>query len=255
MSRRDISHVVLDPRLSSQRGRSGNIDQVRYDRTNLGMPQHRISKIRIKSFVVQNQSWNIVNYGPVGGLTNNRLVLNGSPLSLPPGNYDAVSFISAIVALFNATGSGVYTGSIDPLTLLLTISCTLPFTLDFTREDSPYWEMGFGRIATPPGVSFTGSYPINLSGPREIFINIPEVTGDSYIFYGLTPFLFCYPLTGQSPSLSQLNVLDAGKLDCVVGSQQVASLTIQLWFTRDGQVWPYMAYADTTYALMLEMIG
>lgn len=255
MSGRDITHVVLDPRLSSYRGRSGNIDQVRYDRTNLAMPQHRVSRMRIKSFVVQNQSWNIVDFGSVGGLTNNRLVLNGTPLTLPVGNYDAVSFLSAIVALFNTAGVGVFNGSIDPLTLVMTITCTLPFTLDFTAETSPYWEMGFPRTLAAPSVSVTGSYPINLSGPREIFINIREVTGDSYVFYGLTQFLFCYPLTGQSPSLSQLNVLDAGKLDCNIGGQQVGSLTVELWFTRDGRVWPYMAYADTTYALMLEMIG
>jgi hypothetical protein len=201
--------------------------------------------------VIQNQAYNICNYAPYG-LRNNVVTINGVDYSIPVGNYTATDLISTLTTLFDAiVGAGTII-TLDPLTLILTIQPVAPTTLTF-GPNSPYVEMGFAQGTVGPSVSLVGVTQINLSGPPNLLINIPELQTGSLIYYNLSPFCFCYPLTGQSPSLSQLNWLNAGKTECPINIDQIYQLTVELWFTRDGKLWRYVSDPRASYQLMLEM--
>jgi hypothetical protein len=244
--------MLLDPSTVSERPPSGGIDTIVYPSTTLGQIHRNFTNVGLRSFVVDNEYYNIVDDSPYG-LQNNIITLNGNPITIPPGNYDANNLLIELLALFNVAGPGVYTGSFDAITMTFTFNSTVPFTLDFGAT-SPYLELGFALGGSyGPAASITSIWPINLSGPPNILIQIPELTSGSIISYSTTAFAFMYPLTGSFPSLSQANWITAGKADCPLnGFNQIYQLTVRLFYTRDGKVWPYISWPRTSYQLLLE---
>ncbi len=194
----------------------------------------------------------ICDYASYGGLQNNQLTVNGTKYGLPTGDYDAATFAAALVATLNATSIGTFVATVDPSTLILTITCSAVFTIDFPA-DSPYVEMGVPLNYSSTGMTFTGVGPINLSGPRSIYLRIREFRSNHEVMYGGVGVHFCYPLTSSWASESQLNWLNAGKIDCPLQQGIITRMTLELYFTRAGYLWPYMANELTSYQLMLEL--
>lgn len=247
------SFVILDPSNVSadNRGPSGSIDIVRYVQDTLPIMKKRVTNVRLRSMVISNQAYNIGDYAPYG-LKNNVVTINGLDYTLPVGNYTASDLASALVTVFDtAVGPGTVV-TINPLTLIMTITAVAPFVLSL-GDNSPYYEMGFDKTTFPLNASISGTTAINLAGPVNLFINIPELQTGSLIYYNLAPFCFCYPLTNQFQSQSQLNWIDAGKTDCPINLDQIYQMTVELWFSRDGVLWRYVSDPRASYQLMLEM--
>lgn len=245
--------VVLDPNTVSadNRGPSGSIDTVRYVAKSLPILHKRVTNVGLRSMVISNQAYNICDYSPYG-LKNNVVTINGVDYTLPVGNYTATDLASALVTIFD-TALGVGTViTINPLTLVMTITPTVPATMTLGTT-SPYVEMGFAQGTFGPAASFTGSTALNLSGPANLFIYIQELQTGSLLYYNSATFSFCYPLTDQFPSQSQLNWINAGKTECPINIDQIYQLTVELWYTRDGVLWRYVSDPRASYQLMLEM--
>lgn len=224
---------------------------MRYLQDKLPILRGRTTNVRLRSLVLSNQAYNIADYSPYG-LKNNVITMNGVDYTIPVGNYSDVDLLAEILSIFNAAGPGVYTGAIDPLTLIMSITSTIAYTLEF-GPTSPYVEMGFDLGPLAAALTQTGTTQLNLSGPPNLLINIPELQTGSLIYYNLSPFCFCYPLTGQFSSQSQLNWINAGKTECPINIDQIYQLTVELWFTRDGKLWRYVSDPRASYQLMLEM--
>lgn len=246
------TYLILDPTTVSDRPPSGGIDTIVFRAKDFSLPKRNFTNIGLRSMVLDNEYYNIVDDAPYG-LKNNVITLDGVDYDLIPGNYDATSFLAMLVVVLDAAGPGTFTASYDPNTNLFTIDSTVAFTLNFGPR-SPYIEMGFLLGSTVgPSTSITSVVPINLSGPPNLLIYIPEIDSGSMLYYNGCPYHFMYPLTGQYPSLSQGNVMTLGKLNCgLVGFQQLDSLTVNLYYTRGGKAWPYVAWSSTMYQMMLE---
>lgn len=244
--------LLLDPSTIDYRPPSGGIDTIIFPQSSLTLPKRNFSNVKLLSFVIENEYYNIVDDQPYG-LKNNEITLDGNPITIPPGNYNAENFLTTIIALFNLAGPGVFTGVYDSITMMFTISSTVPFQLDF-GPFSPFLEMGYALgFSTGIVASTTSTQPLNLSGPPNILINIQEIMTSSLVYYSGSPYHFAIPLTLAFPSLSQTTWLQAGKIDCALtGFNQLYNLTVRLWYTRAGIIWPYVSWPGTSYQLMLE---
>lgn len=245
-------NILLDPNTVPDRPASGGIDRITYPIQSLVLPKENISSVNIRSIVLSNEYYNIVDDSPYG-LQNNILTFNGSPAVLRVGNYNALTFAAMLDSILTGIGPGVFTSTFDDTTGFLTITSTVAFTLDF-GPTSPYLEMGFLQgVSYGPALSLTSVYPLNLSGPPNLLIRVPEIATSDLVYYSGQPFHYIYPLTQAYPSLSQGNLITLGKLECaLVGWQKLYNLTVQIYYTRDGRVWPYISWPKTTYQLMLE---
>jgi len=245
-------YILLDPNSVTDRPPSGGIDKIYYPQSTLTIPGRNFNNVGLRSLVLDNEYYNLVDDSPYG-LKNNTITLNGVDYDITPANYDATTLLTYIIDLFNTTGTGTYAGSFNSETNRFTITCDNNFTLVF-GPNSPYIELGFILGATyGPSTSITSVVPMNLSGPPNLLIYIPEIQTASLISYNGSPFHFMYPLTGSYPSLSQGSWLNLGKTDCgLVGMNQLYGLTVQLYFTRGGKIWPYIANSSTMYQMLLE---
>lgn len=244
--------LILDPSTIDYRPPSGGIDTIVFPQASLTLPKRNFSNVKILSFVVQNEYYNIVDDQPYG-LKNNEITLDGNPITIPPGNYNAQTFLTTIIALFTAAGPGVFTGVYDPTTMMFTISSTVPFQLDF-GPNSPFIEMGY-ELGFSTGVvaSTTSTQPLNLSGPPNILINIQEIMTSALVYYSGAAFHYVVPLTAAFPALSQATWVQVGKMECALtGYNQLYNLTVKLWYTRAGVLWPYVSWPGTSYQMMLE---
>ncbi len=250
-----MTHVyaVFDPNIrGSTRGPSLSIDKVTYSSRIVPVPQPLISKARLRSMVMSNEAYNICDYSPYG-LKNNTIMMNGSPVDITPGVYNVTTLVDTLEDLLVAIEPTI-TVTVDTLTFRMTIAAAVPFTLGFP-DTSPYVELGFPLDYSVTADIHTGSNPINLSGPRSIYVNIPQFVTNDVVQYGTRTFTFIYPLTDAFPSESQLNWLNAGKTEALLQyGGIITQVTIELYFTRDGIVWPYIANSMTSYQLMIELI-
>ena len=133
--------------------------------------------------------------------------------TIPEGNYDAASLITAIQTALDAAFPGVYVISLDVATQKVTISGTVSFSMFFYVERTPAisanpsagipwdipavsgsiedasgqcrtrgpkvdynlgWLLGFRRIHYIGGTSYTGEAPIDTYGTRYIYVILDD---------------------------------------------------------------------------------
>lgn len=96
--------------------------------------------------------------------TNNRLVINASTLTIPPGNYNAINFQTAITSFL--TGLGI-TISYSLITNKYTFSSASSFTIQTSSTCNRF--IGMGTLALT-GTNVTSPYVCNfLPIPRLLF--------------------------------------------------------------------------------------
>ena len=97
-------------------------------------------------------------------------------LSIPPGNYSASELISALPALFTATGcGGTYTVSYSSITGKITITSTVIYSLLFGSANSAWYQLGFLNTTYSTALTYTGTFPVNLSPPSYLFLDIENI--------------------------------------------------------------------------------
>jgi len=204
--------------------------------------------------VFGNSTYNIVDDSANGGLKNNLFFVDGNPIIVPPGTYSAENFSTTVQALIVAAiGAGV-TVSYNPITLKITIATPAPVTIIF-GSDSPAYEMGFTETTYGPGVSFTSDYVVDFGGPAAVLISVKEIGSYNMVMYNNFPCNFIYPLTGATPSISQGNPITLSKLDCWVSQRgQLSQLTVELFFIRNGVVWPLINDVNSFYEILLQIV-
>lgn len=96
--------------------------------------------------------------------TNNRLVINASTLTIPPGNYNAINFQTAITSFL--TGLGI-TISYSLITNKYTFSSASSFTIQTSSTCNRFIGMGTSALT---GTNITSPYVCNfLPIPRLLF--------------------------------------------------------------------------------------
>jgi hypothetical protein len=91
-------------------------------------------------------------------------------ITLPVQNYRGGTLASTIKTLMDAVGSQVYSVSISPSTLLMTISAIAPFSLDFTMANSAYDVMGFANAVIPASITQIGTSMVDLVQEEFLWI-------------------------------------------------------------------------------------
>ena len=236
------------------RGSQGGISRLTFLLGSLSSPTEGIRKFSIRSMVFGNSTYNIVDDSANGGLKNNLFFVDGNPIIVPPGTYSAENFSTTVQALIVAAiGAGV-TVSYNPITLKITITTPAPVTIIF-GSDSPAYEMGFTETTYGPGVSFTSDYVVDFGGPAAVLISVKEIGSYNMVMYNNFPCNFIYPLTGATPSISQGNPITLSKLDCWVSQRgQLSQLTVELFFIRNGVVWPLINDVNSFYEILLQIV-
>ncbi len=248
-------YIVLNPNCTGVTRFPGlGIHKVVYPSSLFPSSVTGVVKYSIKSWVQSNDVYAIVDNSSVsGGLVNNQITIDSTLVTIPPGNYNALTLAATLQGLFNAVTPG-FTVVYDAASLFLTIANATPFTLEM-GVNSPTWELGIPAGTYTGITTITGSGPLNLAGPQSILVRINEIPTYNTINYCCQSFHFIYPLTGATPSQSQASIGSLGKLDCFLSQRPTLSqLTVSLWFVRGGQVYPYVGYDTSFYEILLQIV-
>ena len=125
--------------------------------------------------------------------SNNVITFNegGGDLTatITAGSYSASQLATEIKTRMDAAGSDTYTITVNDNTKKMTIASTGTFTLKFSEDNSPYYELGFTNSDTSSAASHTGTNVVRLSGLDFIYLVIRNYTqmgsdsnGNSYSF-------------------------------------------------------------------------
>src|SRR5208283_474176 len=156
--------------------------------------QDRSSGQTIQSFTVQNPNLDDSHSFRVEeviipvtwyGINSTNNILNFSPnstgfvtITIPPGNYNVTTFISALQTAMNAAGGGqTYTATISTTTGLLTITANAGnFIIDNTSAIQ--YIMGLSGLGTTTSTAsvFIAPNVINLTGTNAVNISSRELT-------------------------------------------------------------------------------
>jgi hypothetical protein len=112
--------------------------------------------------------------------TNNMFYFGGFVVAIDPAAYNIHDFKIHLKAKMEASAyTGIITIDYSYSTQLLTISGTVPFTLDFANTtNSVADDIGFDNVNTVSSVSHTASQVLNLNIVPYFFININNLTSN-----------------------------------------------------------------------------
>lgn len=142
----------------------------------IGNKYSNVRRVKLQNFSITNTFYNIKS-------PNNTFSINdgvNSIITFPIGTYNISSFSSVLQTLLNTSGLlGIYSVSINPSNLLLTITSTLPFSITWSQLDPNfpglYFNMGFGEFLPSPtlsSLSLTSPSPVSLINCNKIGILI-----------------------------------------------------------------------------------
>jgi len=243
----DARWTILDPQLPTATPLGRRDSQlVRYDQRDITTGKGSITCVTLASFVTNFGPYNIVDWSADRGLQNNILYVNGTLVTVAPGSYDAVSLATALQTAVQVVVPTA-TVNYNALTYRFQFADAGAFRLSFGSSQTMAFELGFSNTYDATATVHTSTQNINLSGPSDILVTIPELPTANMLFYNLQPFIFSYPLTSASPYEGQLNMVTTPKLQARLNYAVTATstLTVGLYFTRDGIIYPYYSPGTT----------
>jgi hypothetical protein len=130
--------------------------------------------------------------------------------TIASGYYNnATTFMTNLAAAMNAAsgGAGIYTCTQNALTLLLTVTCTVPFSMTFSQTTASAAEMmGFSNAnSAAAALSQTGTAIMNLSTTLCYNVSINRATGTTSLTGASTSFVI--PALSTTPSEQYYEVL------------------------------------------------
>ena len=149
---KDSFIVVLDSRNATTYNNSTYLSDVLFNFEDALIFPHRSLRntCSVLSFVSANSIYNINE-------TNNVLSINYTKYSLPYGNYNSTTFMSALLTLLNPSTT-TYSISLNSTTNQFTLTNTSSFTINGTYT-TIYEVVGLGKnISYGPQTSFTCPY-------------------------------------------------------------------------------------------------
>ncbi len=228
--------LMLDSNLPGTQYFNGG-SRIVYGMTSLQSVPADIIRFELRSVVLQCGAYNIKDDSANHGLKNNVITFNGTPVTIPPGSYSETDLATYLTTAFSAITAAT-TVTYSTVTFKFTIARAGSNTIIFGAT-SPWYEMGFAQ-ATYTGASIVSPTTLNLSGPPNLLISIPEIASGNLISYNGQLFHYIFPLTGAAPSLSQGTTISLGKLVCWTYQQSLSQLTVNIFYTRAGHVYPYI---------------
>jgi hypothetical protein len=171
----------------------------------LKTPILRVCKIKLRSIIFPNviynctASNNVINW--TRGSTFNYII--------PPGYYDIPNLLSTIQSGMNNLDANNYALTFSNTSLLVTITGSAAFSINFGVPNSCYALLGFPNTTTASSTSQTGTYAPNLISPTSIYITIGELgaTARANEFR----FTFHVPLVNQNSTLLFLDHQQLGE--------------------------------------------
>jgi hypothetical protein len=155
--------------IHSQKGLNPNTDTGSNFTYSFNKDIIRIIELRIDFIQIQYTFYSI---NPL----NNVLSFNGGAITatIPPGNYSVVSLATTLQTVINtAFGDTSTLVTFSNSTFLLTITRGTNFNVDSFKDQSISTAapiLGYG-ISTTSGLTATGNYALNISGPNYLILN------------------------------------------------------------------------------------
>lgn len=236
--------IVLDPEQPTAiaKGLKPSCSQtVLYPAGALSTSSLSFQKVSLTSFISKLPCYNICDFEAWQGLTNNYITISGITVQILPGNYSATSLATYLSSLIDVT-----TGNVGALViynsdrLLFEFTGTYAYTIEIPTN-GPLIELGLntGIVYNSP---FASDYAPDLTAPVDLLIHINELSGGTPMTYNGTSFLFQFPLLSTTPGLSQMSpYYNQPKTQAwtPVSQRMVQNLTVSLWFTHKGTVYPF----------------
>ncbi len=156
-------------------------------------------------------------------------------VQITPGSYNNSELVTAIQNALNNSGTAlVFTVTYNSTTLLLTISATGSFSLNFTGSNTLYLVMGFlQQIYSSTGNSITAPNAFIVSYPLNILIRISEL-GNGYIRSNtINMATYIIPITSNSGDYIIWEKNSHFKQFVDIEHKAIAQLSISLWDTNN----------------------
>lgn len=129
-------------------------------------------EVEVLSLVMPMTQYNI-------NATNNSIYFNDGSIKnflITPGNYSVTDLITTLQATFNSFSPNGFVVSYSDVSMKLTITSTLPFSLlfgSYTTNSSAYI-LGFADDNTVASTSHSSDFAIDLSLPLYIYCTVDE---------------------------------------------------------------------------------
>jgi len=250
------STAILTPEIGTQVN-PGSIDTIRYD--GHYVMNNSFSSVQLRTFSMPVPS-NIVDWSAFNSLKNNVFAFNyGSvdyTFNIPEGSYDGCNLATTIQTFMNTTSgaTGNFTVTYSPITCKFEISSASgTFTLDFTSNYSPWWEMGFAQATYGATGDQISPYMVNLEWSPMFLIYIPEMAGSLINGYNRYPATFAIPVTMAGTYLQGWSYKTSGPshIQDLGVEKYLSQWTLSISFIRAGVVYPLVADKQSSYCIDL----
>ena len=154
----------------------------------------RVYNLVLETFTIPNTVYNI------NSSNNNLLWTRGGDQSatIPAGNYTSTTLATAIkTAMDGASDGNTYTVSYSATTFKYTITGSAS-AFNFRFDDAvntPWKEMGFNQVTTGSALTQTSSNIVDLSFPRDLFIEIEGFSRRPFLILGSTEIAPTFHIT------------------------------------------------------------
>jgi hypothetical protein len=195
---------------------------------NLTKPYQNVNRVQLLSCNINNTCYNVTNdnhfiyLSEGGGATLTATLTNGS--------YDIIQLVNHLKVVLDLAGALTYTVSSTGITQKITIAATGNFALLFSTVGQINELIGFTQANTTSAATHTGTNVYNLDYPREIFIDVAELSNNvqSTNIYG-DSHTFVVPVGSTSSYAIQFGEYSDYNIFCPNNPlKQINSLTITL---------------------------